>query len=196
MKKCGYGTCMAAETSKTLLFDCARIEKAMRDVASAIIAEFAGPALGEVAIVGIQTRGVLFAERLIRMIGQETGVQMIAGTLDISMYRDDIGLRKSLPTIRETVIPFDMNGRDIILADDVLFTGRTIRAALDAVTDYGRPARIRLAALVDRSHREFPIRADYVGLTCHVPRGRKVKVHFTETDGEDVVYEIVPANSL
>ena len=113
----------------------------------------------------------------------------VLGKLDISMYRDDIGNRKRLPAIRETEIPFDVNGSSIILVDDVLSTGRTIRAALDALTDYGRAGSIRLAVLVDRGNIEFPIRADYVGMKSTPPEDQKIVVRF-EADGDPGIYAV------
>lgn len=113
------------------------------------------------------------------------------GTLDISMYRDDIGMRKTLPYIFETRIPFDINGKVIILVDDVLQSGRSIRAALDAITDYGRPAIVRLATLLDRGLREFPINADYVGKFVDVPPEERIKINWHEYCGEeDYVYTV------
>jgi pyrimidine operon attenuation protein/uracil phosphoribosyltransferase len=133
---------------------------------------------------------VPLAARIAAEIKERTGVELECGTLDISMYRDDFGQRTALPLIRETEIPFDVDGARLILVDDVLSTGRTIRAALDAVTDYGRPALIRLAVLVDRGGVEYPIRADYVGWTLEVQSDRKVLVEFKEEDGADGVYEV------
>ena len=159
-------------------------------VVDAICSEFYSGGCPDLAFIGIQRHGVLFSRRIAAEIKARTGQEPPVGSLDISMYRDDIGMRKSLPTIHETVIPFDINKRTIILADDVLQTGRTIRAALDAITDYGRPSLIRLAVLIDRGTREFPIRADYAGSLLEVPPSCRVTVKWTETDGEDAVYSI------
>ena len=135
------------------------------------------------AFVGIYQQGVPLAERLCDAIERLSGDRPPMARLDISLYRDDFGKRSALPLIRETVIPFDLNNTRIILVDDVLSTGRTIRAALDALTDYGRPAVIRLAVLVDRGDPEYPIRADYVGFECNPPPNHKVAVLF-DGDGE------------
>ena len=141
--------------------------------------------------IGIHRGGVPLAERLVKSIETKAGFQPRLGTLDISMYRDDIGMRKTLPFIFETRIPFDINGKTIILVDDVLQSGRSIRAALDAITDYGRPAIVRLAALLDRGLREFPINADYVGKFVDVPPELRIKINWREYAGEeDYVYTV------
>ena len=141
--------------------------------------------------IGIHRGGVPLAERLVKCIETKAGFQPRLGTLDISMYRDDIGMRKTLPFIFETRIPFDINGKTIILVDDVLQSGRSIRAALDAITDYGRPAIVRLAALLDRGLREFPINADYVGKSVDVPPELRIKINWREYAGEeDYVYTV------
>ena len=181
---------MGSEKEKKLLFRESDINIAVGSIVDSILSEFTTNTLPEIAIIGIQSRGVPFAKRLVNTIMNRTNHHIQDGTIDISMFRDDIGLRKSLPTIKETLIPFDLDERIIILADDVLYTGRTIRAALDALTDYGRPALIRLATLVDCNSREFPIRADYTGFTCNVNPGEKIKVHFSETDGEEAIYKV------
>lgn len=146
---------------------------------------------GDCALVGIHQLGVVLADLIRKELKEEFNCSPDFGTLDISMYRDDIGNRSRLPLIRETSIPFDVNDRLIILVDDVLSTGRTIRAALDALTDYGRPRQIRLAVLVDRGEPEFPIRADFVGLNLSVPADHKIKVNFAgNSDGEPGIYDI------
>ena len=135
------------------------------------------------ALVGIHQLGVPLAEKLQSFINEETGYLPELAKLDISMYRDDITNRKRLPLIRETEIPFDVNGKILILVDDVLSSGRTIRAALDAITDYGRPAVIRLAVLVDRGNPEFPIHADVTGFAIDIPQQDKIVVDFDEAPG-------------
>ncbi len=130
------------------------------------------------ALVGIHQMGVELARLLCQEIAGISGKTPEYGELDITMYRDDIGTRNMLPRIHETIIPFDVNGKEIILVDDVLSTGRTIRAALDALTDYGRPGLIRLAVLVDRGEPEFPIRADFTAYQVSLPPERKVVVKF------------------
>ncbi len=129
----------------------------------------------DLAVVGLQTGGVPLAERLAETIGRIEGEPPATGTLDVALYRDDIGLRPVLPEA-VTDIPVDLTGRTVILVDDVLFTGRTVRAALDAITDFGRPRVVRLAVMVDRGHRELPIRPDYVGKNLPTRRDEVVDV--------------------
>ena len=163
------------------LYDAAGMDEAIRQIAGRIAADFAGDPRG-IALVGIQQMGVPLAEKLCSAL-TEAGVKPEFGKLDITMYRDDFGTRDILPMINETRIPFAVDDKVIILVDDVLSSGRTIRAALDAVTDFGRPGLIRLAVLVDRGEPEFPIRADYVGFKVSLPVERKVKVRFEAADG-------------
>jgi pyrimidine operon attenuation protein / uracil phosphoribosyltransferase len=136
-------------------------------------------------LVGIADRGDHLALRLSREISKIEEADVPVGVLDITFYRDDIGLTAEAPQVHETRIPFDISGRTVVLVDDVLYTGRTIRAAMDALTDLGRPRRIRLAVLVDRGHRELPIRADFVGKNVPTHLGDDVRVMVTEVDGED-----------
>ena len=136
-------------------------------------------------LVGIADRGDHLALRLAREIATIEGAEIPVGVLDITFYRDDIGMTAEAPEVHETRIPFDITGRTVILVDDVLFTGRTIRAAMDALTDLGRARRIRLAVLVDRGHRELPIRADFVGKNVPTQLGDDVRVLVHEVDGED-----------
>jgi pyrimidine operon attenuation protein / uracil phosphoribosyltransferase len=139
------------------------------------------------ALVGIQRRGVPLARRIAAAIAEHEGVELPVGALDITFYRDDLSLVAQQPIVKGTDIPFDLNGRTVVLVDDVLFTGRTIRAAMDALIDFGRPQAIRLAVLVDRGHRELPIRADHVGKNVPTSREESVQVSLEETDGEDGV---------
>ena len=176
--------------NRKLLRNAGEMAQAVGAIADSIISEFSAGDLQNVALVGLYNAGVPLASRIAEVIRQRTGVRLQFGTLDISMYRDDFGQRTALPLIRETEIPFDVDGAQLILVDDVLSTGRTIRAALDAVTDYGRPALIRLAVLVDRGGVEYPIRADYVGWSIKCDAGRKILVEFNEEDGNDGVYEV------
>ena len=136
-------------------------------------------------LVGIADRGDHLALRLATEIARIETVDVPVGVLDITFYRDDIGLTAEAPEVHETRIPVDVSGRTVVLVDDVLFTGRTIRAAMDALMDLGRPRRIRLAVLVDRGHRELPIRADFVGKNVPTSRGDDVRVMVSEVDGED-----------
>lgn len=138
-------------------------------------------------LVGIQRRGVPLAQRIADAIEEHEGVRLPVGALDITFYRDDLSLIAQQPVVKGTDLPFDLNGATIVLVDDVLYTGRTIRAAMDALVDFGRPQAIRLAALIDRGHRELPIRADHVGKNVPTSREEVVKVHLLETDGEDGV---------
>ncbi|MDD3119480.1 MAG: bifunctional pyr operon transcriptional regulator/uracil phosphoribosyltransferase PyrR [Victivallales bacterium] len=182
------------ESGKKLLFDHHAVRDGIIRMATGILAEFPAEKLPEIAMIGIQTRGVIVAGRLQRELQRCVGCTPVPGSLDITMYRDDIGKRNALPIIHETDIPLDLDGKIVILVDDVLHTGRTIRAALDALTDYGRPAMIRLAALVDREGREFPIRADYAGLTAKLPAGRKMRIVFGEEPDQDAIYNIQKSN--
>ncbi|MEI7998318.1 MAG: bifunctional pyr operon transcriptional regulator/uracil phosphoribosyltransferase PyrR [Candidatus Omnitrophota bacterium] len=138
----------------------------------------------ELALIGIRTRGVVLAERLKKAVKSIENVDVPMGVLDITLYRDDLALGGVKPRVRQTQIDFDITDKRIILVDDVFFTGRTIRAALDALNDFGRPAKIEVAALVDRGHRELPIRADFVGKNIPTNKNQKVKVVFDETDGQ------------
>jgi pyrimidine operon attenuation protein/uracil phosphoribosyltransferase len=144
------------------------------------------PDFARIALVGIRTRGVPLAQRLRGLVGEITGQTVPMGALDIGMHRDDVALRGA-PVVGRSELDFDVTGRTLVLVDDVLFTGRTVRAALDAVTDLGRPQRIQLAVLVDRGHRELPIRADFVGKNVPTALTERVRVRLRETDGVDEV---------
>lgn len=139
------------------------------------------------ALIGVHTRGIPIAQRLAAKLQELEGVDVPLGRLDITLYRDDLSEIAKQPIIRETEVPFDLARRRVILVDDVLYTGRTVRAALDALIDLGRPEGIQLAVLVDRGHRELPIRADYVGKNLPTAKSEVVKVKLTETDGADSV---------
>jgi pyrimidine operon attenuation protein / uracil phosphoribosyltransferase len=149
--------------------------------------------LYEVALVGIHTRGVPLAHRLRRRIEEFSGIAPDLGAVDITFHRDDVAVRageaplRSQPLVRDTRLDFPLEGRTVILVDDVLYTGRTIRAAIDALFEYGRPARVQLAVLVDRGHRELPIRPDYVGKNLPTARGERVQVQLVEVDEIDQV---------
>ncbi len=136
-------------------------------------------------LVGIRTRGAVLAQRLAQAIKGIEGVEIPVGILDITLYRDDLTLIDVQPVVRETRIGFDIQDKKIVLIDDVLFTGRTIRAALNALADFGRPSVVQLAVLVDRGHRELPIRADFVGKNIPTSRSQNVQVVFRETDGKE-----------
>jgi pyrimidine operon attenuation protein/uracil phosphoribosyltransferase len=141
--------------------------------------------LDSLALVGVLTRGVPLAGRISANIRQFEGVDVPVGSLDITLHRDD--LEQAGPEVRGSIVPFDVSGRTVVLVDDVLYTGRTARAAMDALLELGRPAAVRLAILVDRGHRELPIRADHVGKNVPTARGQRVLVNLEETDGEDGV---------
>jgi pyrimidine operon attenuation protein/uracil phosphoribosyltransferase len=138
-------------------------------------------------LVGIRTRGVPLSNRLAQLIKEHEGVQLPVGTLDITFYRDDLSLISPQPVLHRTEIPEKLSGKKIILVDDVLYTGRTVRAALEALTDLGRPAAIQLAVLIDRGHRELPIRADYVGKNVPTSKRESVQAKLKEIDGVDEV---------
>lgn len=138
-----------------------------------------------VVLVGVVTRGAILAERLRELIRQAEGVEVPLGRLDITLYRDDVSLPGRNPVPKPTDIPFDLDDRVVVLVDDVLFTGRTVRAGLDALMDFGRPRAVQLAVLVDRGHRELPIQADYVGHTVRTVRDQRVALRLRELSGED-----------
>ena len=138
-------------------------------------------------LIGIQRRGVPLARRIAAAIAENEGVEVPVGALDITFYRDDLSMVAQQPVVKGTELPSGIDGRTVVLVDDVLYTGRTIRAAMDALVDFGRPQAIRLAVLVDRGHRELPIRADHVGKNVPTSREELVKVHLEEIDGEDGV---------
>ncbi len=141
----------------------------------------------QIAIVGVRTRGAYVAERIVKRIEELEGKRVPYGVLDITLYRDDFRKRLRQPVVQVTEIPFEIDDIPVVIVDDVLFTGRTSRAAMDALMDFGRPAAIQLAVLVDRGHRELPIHADYVGKSIPTSIGEEVQVRLKETDGEDCV---------
>lgn len=141
-----------------------------------------------IALVGIQTRGEFIANRIKQKIKEIEGVDVPTGILNITLYRDDVRVRLKQPEVKATNILFDINDKDIILIDDVLYTGRTIRAAMDALTDLGRYSSIQLLVLIDRGHRELPIKADFIGKSVPTSINEEIKVKLTEVDGEDAVY--------
>src|SRR5215207_797715 len=183
---------MSAQTSaaKTVL-DGEAIERALTRIAHEIVE--GNPDLARVALVGIHTRGVPLAHRLRRLIHEFTGEEIELGSLDITFYRDDVQVRAGeaprhpQPLVRATKLDFPLEGRTVVLVDDVLYTGRTIRAAIEALFDYGRPARVQLACLADRGHRELPIRPDYVGKNLPTSRNERVQVQLVEVDEVDQV---------
>lgn len=174
----------AAPAPKAVVMDGAAISRALTRIAHEIL-EGNGGAEG-LALVGIVTRGRDIARMLRDRIEAIEGARVPLGSLDISLYRDDLGTRLS-PVLHATELPFALEGRTVVLVDDVLFTGRTIRAALDALMDYGRPSAVRLAVVVDRGHRELPIRADYVGKNVPSSHSETVRVALEPYDGQDAV---------
>ena len=169
---------------KSVVMDAAEIERSLTRIAHQILETNHGAT--DVALVGIVTRGDLLAQRLAAKIKKIEGVDVAQGSLDISFYRDDY-LTSLAPEVHSTHIPFDVTGRTIVLVDDVLYTGRTIRAALDALMDLGRPSSIQLAVLVDRGHRELPIRADFVGKNVPSSHDENVRLFLEESDGISAV---------
>lgn len=175
---------MVAEP-KAMLMDAAQMNRALSRIAHEIIERNKGTE--QVTLVGIRRRGVPLARRLAQRLQEFEGREVPVGTLDITLYRDDLSELSSVPQVHKSDVPFKLPGHVVVLVDDVLYTGRTARAALDALLDIGRPAAIQLAVLVDRGHRELPIRADYVGKNVPTSRHEVVEVHLTEVDGEDFV---------
>jgi len=170
---------------KAQIMDEIEITRAISRIAHEIIERNKG--VDNVVLIGIQRRGVPLAERIAEKIAVVEGRPVSVGILDITFYRDDLSLLAEHPVINSTEIYFPVNDKVIILVDDVLYTGRTVRAAIDAIMDLGRPKMIQLAALIDRGHRELPIRADYVGKNVPTSRNELVNVLLTETDGENRV---------
>ncbi|MEY2480256.1 MAG: pyrimidine operon attenuation protein / uracil phosphoribosyltransferase [Verrucomicrobiota bacterium] len=162
--------------------DAEAIRRALRRVAHEIIER--NPALEKIILAGIPSRGVEIARRIADFIAKIDNHKIDIGTIDVAMHRDDVGTRAELPIVKASQLPTPLEGRTIIIVDDVLYTGRTVRAAMDAISSFGRPACIQLAALVDRGHRELPIRADYVGKNLPTAANEKVRVHLEQTDGE------------
>ncbi len=165
---------------RTRVMDGDGVRRAITRIAHEIVERNAG--LDDVVVIGLQTGGVPLANALVEAFARIEGVQVPLGTLDVAFYRDDIGLRPAMPAA-VTDIPAELSGRTVVLVDDVLFTGRTIRAALNAVCDYGRPRAVQLAVMVDRGHREVPIRPDFVGKNLPTRRDEAVDVH---ADGVDL----------
>ena len=182
---------LPAQTSARVLLDEAAIARTLTRIAHEIIE--GNPDLERVALIGIHTRGVPIAQRLRRLIHEFSGEEVASGSLDITFYRDDVQVRggepprQAQPVVRSTRLDFPLEGMTCVLVDDVLYTGRTIRAAIDALFHYGRPARVQLACLADRGHRELPIRPDYVGKNLPTSRGERIQVQLVEVDEVDRV---------
>src|SRR5919199_4286288 len=179
----------AQASAEKILLDHEAIGRTLSRIAHEIIE--GNPRLDAVALVGIQTRGVPLAQRLRRLIEERAGVAPELGAVDITFYRDDVAVRGGRaplhpqPVVRSTSLEFPLEGRTVVLVDDVLYTGRTIRAAIEALFDHGRPERIQLAVLVDRGHRELPIRPDYVGKNLPTARAERIQVELLEVDEVD-----------
>jgi len=170
------------QNSGVPIMDAEAIRRALRRVAHEIIEQNAD--LKSVVLAGIPSRGVEIARRIAEFISAIEKIDIETGVVDVAMHRDDVGTRAELPVVHESKLPLPLEGRTVIIVDDVLFTGRTVRAAMDAINSFGRPARIQLAVLIDRGHRELPIRADYVGKNLPSAASEKVRVRLEETDGE------------
>src|SRR5881398_3491958 len=180
-----------AREAGTVLLDADALGRTLSRIGHEIIE--GNPDLDAVALVGIQTRGVPLAQRLARLIEERAGEAPALGAVDITFYRDDVSVRAGeaprhpQPLVRDTQLGFPLEGMTVVLVDDVLYTGRTIRAAIEALFDYGRPARVQLAVLVDRGHRELPIRPDYVGKNLPTARDERIHVQLVEVDEVDQV---------
>ena len=161
------------------------MRRALTRIAHEIVEQNSGAT--DVVLIGMRTRGVPLARRIAAMIGQFESTTPPTGELDITMYRDDLGMKIQPPAVAPTDIPFPIEGEDVVLFDDVLYTGRTVRAALDALIDFGRPRSIQLGVMIDRGHRELPIRADYVGKNVPTARNEDVQLLIQEMDGHDSV---------
>jgi pyrimidine operon attenuation protein/uracil phosphoribosyltransferase len=185
------------DATARLLLDGEAISKSLSRIAHELIERNAGPGgpgLDRVALVGIQSRGAPLASRLRRLVEERSGCELPVGALDITFHRDDVHVRDGgrppgrHPIVRATSIPLDVSGRVVVLVDDVLYTGRTVRAALDALTELGRPRAVQLAVLVDRGHRELPMRPDYVGKNLPTGRDERIQVELVEIDERDGVF--------
>lgn len=170
---------------KAKIMDKEAIKRALRRIAHEIVERNKG--IGNVVLIGIRRRGVPLAQRLQKILKEIEGVEVPVGSLDITLYRDDLNLRLEQPQVGKTDINFSIENKDVVLVDDVLYTGRTVRSALDALMDIGRPKTVQLAVLIDRGHRELPIRADYVGKNVPTSRKEQIEVRLEEIDEVDEV---------
>jgi len=175
---------------KAKIIDAAGMERTITRLAHEILEKNKGAS--NIVIVGIRTRGEHLANRIAKKLEEVEGVTLKIGFLDITLYRDDLLGKLEQPQMKGTDILFDINGKDVVLIDDVLYTGRTIRAALDELTDIGRPRTIQLAVLIDRGHRQLPIKADFVGKNVPTSADESIRVHLREVDGEDEVLLMHP----
>lgn len=173
---------------KTKLLTEEDLDRTFKRFAHQFVEPFDDPAT--LAIIGMQTRGVHIAQRVQKHIETFFKLKVPLGVLDITFYRDDYRSRSNMPTVRTTEIPFNLEGKDVVLVDDVLYTGRTVRSAMEALMSFGRPNSIRFCCMIDRGHRELPITADYVGMDIPTHTNEEIRVELTELDGEDAVYVI------
>lgn len=180
---------MASHNAPRPLLSAEEMSNALDNLAQALLERHKD--CRNLALVGIQRRGVSIAEYLGKRMEKQLGAPVLSGSLDITLYRDDWTTKTLKPAVGETRIRFDVAGKNLVLVDDVLFTGRTIRAALEALADFGRPDKVELLALVDRGHRELPIHPDYVGIVCETKRGDRVDVLVAAIDGAEGV-QLVP----
>jgi pyrimidine operon attenuation protein/uracil phosphoribosyltransferase len=164
------------------VMDAEAMRRALRRVAHEIIER--NPQLEKVVLAGIPSRGVEIGRRIAAFIREIENINVQTGVIDVAMHRDDVGTRPELPVVRASELPLPLEGRTVVIVDDVLYTGRTVRAAMDAISSFGRPARIQLAVLIDRGHRELPIRSDYVGKNLPTATGEQIQVRLQETDNE------------
>ena len=172
-------------TSEMQIMDTVAMKRALHRMAHEILDRNSGP--NELVIVGLQTRGVFMAKRMASIIESIESVEVPVGILDVTMYRDDFRVALKQPTVKVTSIPFDVDGVTVVLVDDVFYTGRTVRSALDAIMDFGRPHRVELAVLIDRGNRELPLVADYIGKHVKTLPDEEVRVRMVESDGIDEV---------
>ena len=171
-----------AASGGVLIMDAEAIRRALRRIAHEIIER--NPELSAIVLAGIPSRGVEISRRIAELIGSFENVAVETGVIDVSMHRDDVGQRANLPVVHTSRLPLPLEHRTVIIVDDVFYTGRTIRAAMDAISSFGRPARIQLATLVDRGHRELPIRAEYVGKNIPTAHGERVRLRLENVDNE------------
>jgi len=189
---------MSRPASETVILSAEQVSRTLTRIAHEILEK--NPVGAPLAVVGIHTRGAVLGERLHTLLCNFAGCEIASGALDISFYRDDVSARHSVapvplapqPLVKDTNLPFEIEGRTVVLVDDVLYTGRTIRAAIDALFDYGRPDRVQLAVLVDRGHRELPIRPDFIGKNLPTSLTERIKVRVAEIDGVDEVVLVHP----
>ena len=171
-----------AVSNGVLIMDADAIRRALRRIAHEIIER--NPDLPALVLAGIPSRGVEISRRIAELVQSFESVAIETGVIDVSMHRDDVGQRANLPIVRASQLPLPLEARTVIIVDDVFYTGRTVRAAMDAISSFGRPARIQLATLVDRGHRELPIRADYVGKNIPTAHGERVRLRLENVDNE------------